>query len=685
MNTEADLQTALEHHRTGRLDEAIDRYRKILAQDPNHPDALHLMGMLVCQRGDFQTAINLINRAIAFRPNVADFHNDLGLAYLGKQQLSAAIAAFRTAIRVKPDCCEAFNNLGVTLQQQGQMSLAAEAYAAAVRIKPDYADARRNLGNALKSLGRVEAAVAEYRAGLAGRPNDVQTWNDLGSALRELGRFDEAEAAYRKAVATDPNYAQAHNNLGNVLKDKGLLEESIRCYRRALELRPESAAIHNNLGNVLAERGDLDQAIESYRRAVELEPGNAIVHGSLLLTLHYHPDYHARRMLEEHRAFDRRHGQPLKSSIQPHRNGRDAQRRLRIGYVSPNLCDHAAGRFLLPLLQAHDRGQFEVFCYADVLVPDTITARLRAASDQWRNIVSLNDQQTADLIRNDAIDILVDLAAHSAGNRLVTFARKPAPVQVAYLAYCSTTGLEAIDYRLTDPYLDPPGVNDEFYSEKSVRLRTYWCYQSDTNTVALPQRHAGPITFGSLNNFAKVTAATLELWRRLLNETPNSRLILHSKTGTHRSRVEKFFADGGVDPGRIEFVGRQSRDAYFAVYNRIDIGLDAFPYSGGTTTCDAMWMGVPVVTLVGQRPTSRGGWSILSQIGLTKLAANSPDQYVQIARDLANDPPRLAELRRTLRQKMQNSPLMDTAAFAADVEKAYREMWRNWCGNEPSG
>jgi predicted O-linked N-acetylglucosamine transferase (SPINDLY family) len=393
--------------------------------------------------------------------------------------------------------------------------------------------------------------------------------------------------------------------------------------------------------------------------------------------------YDARTLCEEHRRWDRNHAAPLARFIGPHLNDRSPDRRLRVGYVSPDFRHHPVGRFLLPLLESHDRRSFEIFGYASVDVPDTMTDRCRAHTDVWRNMLGSSDEQVARTIRQDRIDILVDLSVHMAKNRLLVFARKPAPVQVTYLAYCGTTGLSTIDYRLTDPYLDPPGQDEQIYTEQSVRLpETYWCYQPAIETPpvnALPALDVGHVSFGSLNNFCKVTPATLAAWGRLLQAVPQSRLLLHARSGSHRDRVRKFLAEQGVSPERLEFIDFQPMAEYFAAYQQIDVALDPFPYGGGTTTCDALWTGVPVVSLAGETAVGRGGLSILSNIGLPGLAARDPDEYVRIAAELALDLPRLTELRATLRQRMQSSPLMDAARFARGVEAAYREMWRRWC------
>ena len=385
---------------------------------------------------------------------------------------------------------------------------------------------------------------------------------------------------------------------------------------------------------------------------------------------------------EEHRRWNRQHAEPLKKFIQPHTNDRNPDRRLRIGYVSPDLREHVVGQNLLPLLAKHDHQRVEVFAYAKVPAPDAMTERLRSHTDAWRSLVGLSDAQAADLIRQDRIDILVDLALHTANNCLLVFARKPAPVQVTYLAYAGSSGLTTMDYRLSDPYLDPPGGDESVYSEQTLRLpETYWCYQPvvDLPPQPPPALEKGFITFGCLNNFCKVNEPLLSLWAEILRGVPHSRLLLHAYEGSPRQHVLEHLQREGIDPHRVSFAGKLPVAVYFQQYHSIDIALDTFPYGGGTTTCDTLWMGVPVVSLAGKTAVGRAGLSILSNVGLPELVANTPEEYVHLAIRLANDLPRLKDLRSTLRQRMQASPLMDAPRFARNVEAAYRQMWRNWC------
>ena len=554
----------------------------------------------------------------------------------------------------------------------------------ALASTPDSPEILVLLGNLLMVRGELAEAADCYRRALVLQPDRAEVHSNLGSALRSQGDLSAALACYRRALAMRPDAAEIHNNMGNALQQMGDLDAAIGCYQMAISLRPDFAEARNNLGKVYDDQGQLEQAIECYREAVRHQPQSARIHSNLLYALHFHPGSTPKSLYEEHRRWNELHANPLAGIWRPHANERSPERALRIGYLSPDFREHPVGRFLLPLLASHDPARYPIFCYASQVHDDAFTQRLRVHAEGWRNVFGLDDDQLAEQIRADGIDILVDLTMHMAGNRLLVFARKPAPVQVAYLAYCSTTGLDAMDYRLTSRDLDPPDFNDAWYRERSVRLpETYWCYEPGLATPAvgdLPALRRGAITFGCLNNFCKVTETTLETWSRLMGIVDGSRLLLHCPVGSARERVRRYFVMGGITSERLVFVDFAPLAQYFERYREIDIALDPFPYGGGTTTCDALWMGVPVVSLAGSTEVSRSGIELLSKVGLAELAVATTEQYVQTAADLALNLARLKELRMSLRQRMAKSPLMDGPGFARDVEAAYREMWRRWCG-----
>jgi predicted O-linked N-acetylglucosamine transferase (SPINDLY family) len=569
--------------------------------------------------------------------------------------------------------------LALEHHRAGRLSEAERGYRALLEREPDHADSLNLLGVIALQTGNLEAAFALVHRAVALRPDAPTCRNNLGQVLTRLGRDEEAARSYEAAIELDPGYAEAHNNLGLVRARLDRLADAEALYRKAIELDPEYAEPHTNLGNVLKDRGELDAALACYRHAIALRPDSSVLHSNLLLTLHYHPDYSPADLEREHRAWADRHVKPLAAARRPHMNTKDPNRRLRIGYVSADFREHPVARFMLPLLREHDQRQVEVFAYSDVPMADAVTQALQQHVDQWRDVTGLGDEQLAASIRTDGIDILVDLAAHSGRNRLLTFARKPAPLQLTYLAYCSTTGVDAIDYRVTDGFLDPRG-EPEHYTEASIRLpHCYWCYSAPPVGRPSSERHAGPPTFGCLNNFAKVTDTTLQLWTRLLRRVPEARLLLYARADSHRGRLRRALREAGVDESRLAFVGYQSLPDYLETYAEIDVALDPYPYGGGTTTCDALWMGVPVVTLVGRTAVSRAGSTLLSNIGLERLVARSEQQYLDLAAALLRDQRGLMELRGGLRQRIESSPVMDAPRFARDFEAALRTAWRVWC------
>ncbi len=516
-------------------------------------------------------AIDLIGRAIAVNPYVAEYHNTLGDACRRSGQRGGAIASFCRAIELNPELSAAYSNLGHTLKSMGRSHEAIAAYYRVVTLEPSNFDVQRNLGVALTGAGRLDEAITALRRAVQLVPGSALAHINLGFALSAAGRLEEATLANRRAIALEPDNSVAHNNLGGVLNDLGEYEEAIAAYRRSIELRPDAAVVHTNLGNALWNWGWLDEAISSAARAIALDSGHVEAHvgignafvaegrldealasfrksvemrpdlleaaSSLLFALHYHPDYGAQALLAEHRRWARQHAEPLAAQIRPHGNDRTPDRRLRIGFLSPDLRGHPVGRSLLPLFAHLDPRQSEIVCYSDVRGPDDVTERLKALTHEWHKSVGLRDPELADRIRGDAIDILVDTTLHTARNRLLVFARKPAPVQVTMLGPPATSGLTTMDYRLTDPYLDPPGSCDIDYTERSVRLpHCFWIFQPPDESPpveSLPAGKNGFITFGCLNQFAKVTRPTLELWVKILQAFPDSRLVIQSEQGGH--------------------------------------------------------------------------------------------------------------------------------------------------------
>ncbi|MEA2734205.1 MAG: protein O-GlcNAc transferase [Humisphaera sp.] len=627
----------------------------MLAAHPDHPTALHLLGLLAHQVGRHDDACRLIERAIAVHPTAADFHFHLAEARFAAGAIDAAEASYRRAIELQPDHAAAHNSLGHLLFTRQRFDEAMDCFSRAIAIVPGFAQAHCN----------------------------------LGTALMVKGRYADAVAPLRRAVELDEKHAIAHVNLSMALQSMHRVDEAADVLERAVPLMPAPAL--NALGLLRMEQGRLVDAIDCFRRSLALDSGNADAHSNLLLVLNHAEDISRDEFFREHLRWAEKFETPLIALRRPHANDRSPDRRLRIGYVSPDFRQHPVGFFIEPAIAGHHREQFEIFCYSEIgeNADDDLTRRLQRSADGWRVIAGLDDDRVAQMIRDDAIDILVDLAGHTARNRLRVFARKPAPVQVTYLGYSATTGLRAMDYLIGDAFLTPPGVHDAHATERIVQLpRAYVCYTPGADLPAvgpLPAESRGYITFGSVNRLSKVTPRAFEAWAEIVQRTPNSKLLLHADAGRHLDAVRKRWQQLGLALDRLEIVHRIALDQYFSLFNRIDIALDPFPHNGGKTTRDALIMGVPVVTFCGDLPITRAGLSCLAPLDLTELVAYSTEQYVTIATELAADLPRLAELRRTLRPRMLASSLTDAPAYVADLEDAYRTMWQKWCAGGYDG
>ncbi len=698
------------------FDAAVAAYRQAIALKPNYPEAYSNLGIALKGKGQLDEALAACRQAVALNPQLPEAHNNLGIVLIDQGQRDAAIAACRQAIALKPNFSQAYCNLGIALCDQGQYPEALEALHHAIALNSNFPEAHGTLGKALKNSGQFDAAIAAFHQAIALQPNYPEAYGNLGDALHAQGQFDDAIAAFRQAIAQKPNVSESHYNLGVALQEKDLLNAAIQSYRQAIALDPKNSKAHCNLGNalkdkgqlddalalyhqsialdptypnaycslgnILKDQGQLDQAIAAYRQAIALDPDYMDAHSNLLLTLNYHPATTQENLYREALRWAQQHAAPFKKFILPHTNDRNPERRLRIGYVSPDLRDHVAARFLLPLLAQHNHQQFEIFAYANVKKPDAVTDRLRQHTDTWRDIVNLKDDAAAALIREDRIDILMDLSGHTALHRLPLFARKPAPIQATWLGYPGTTGLDTIDYRFTDIFIDPPGINDAWCTERLIRLpQTVSCYLPplpDPGLTPPPVQAAGHITFGCFNNFCKVSRPTLTTWARILHALPNAQLLLFAHEGSHRQHVQQHLAQAGLDPQRLRFVGFGGLK-YLDFYQQIDIVLDPFPYTGSSSTFDALFMGVPVITLAGATIVSRMSTALLSNVNRTQWIATSEDQYLSLALTLAQNIPHLTQLRSTLRTELQQSPLMDAPAFASAMESAYRQMWHQWC------
>ena len=668
----------------GRLDEAIACYRKALMSKPDYAEAYNNLGNTLNDQGKLGDAIVFYHKALTIKPDYADAYYNLGHALNSQGKLDEAIVCYQKVLSINPYSAEAHNNMGAILNDQGKLDEAIDCYQKALSINPYYAEAHNNMGATLNGQGKLDEAIDCYQKALSINPYYAEAYHNLGIIRNGQGRQDEAIVCYQKVLSINPYHAEVHNNMGATLNGQGKLDEAIDCYQKALAINPDFANAYNNLGNALKDQCKLDEAIDCYQKALAIKPDYAEVFSSKLLVAHYTSKYSSSELFAEHLNFAEQVEAPLRHSWRPYPNIRDPERRLKVGYVSPDFCAHSVAYFIEPILANHDKSQVEVFCYYSNNQHDSFTDRVISEVDHWIPCKTMADDQLADRIRSDGIDILVDLSGHTANNRLPVFARKPAPVQVTYLGYINTTGLSAMDYRLTHIDADPP-ANNAYYSETLFRLsgNLWWCYrpQAGMPEVAPPPVLAnGFVTFGSTNNFAKLSPETIALWADLLRVLPDSRLIIAGvPQGVAQKSIYERFVSHGIDVHRLTVHGKLPLIQFWELHHQIDIALDPFPYNGGTTTCDALWLGVPLVALTGQTFVSRMGYALLKNIGLSEFAAESEQEYVNIAVGLASDTERLEALRAGMRERLFNSPLCDEAGFTGNLERAYREMWGKWC------
>jgi len=702
----------------GRWDEALARYGEAAALAPRFMPALFNHAVLLQELGRRDEALAELLAIRELWPNLPEGHNQLGSLFLAQTRYAEAEACLGEALRLRADYAEALNNRGVALLGLGRSQEAIAQFVQALNRHPGFAAARSNVMKALGALGPMTDAIACCEQALVLTPDDPDALYDLANALSKRRRWREAERFYGRSLVLKLGNPDAHNNLGNVLQEQGrwdaaltryeqalvlkpddptahynrgfvaqtmgLLGRAVRCYQRALMLRPDYPEARNNLGDALEKQGRVDDAIACYRGALDSKPDFALAHSNLLMALHYAPRSSNADLYSEARQFARRvEGATARRDFS---NTPDPHRRLRLGYVSANFMSHPVGYFLAPVLEAHDPTRVELFCYSNSPLNDAMTARLRTAADHWRMIAGLSDADAAAVIGADAIDILIDLSGHTAGNRLPLFALKPAPVQVTWLGYFGTTGLSAIDYILADGTVVPPG-EEAVFAENVWRLPgCYLCYAPhgvDCPVGPFPATANGFVTFGCFNNRAKISAETVAAWAEILKRVAGSRLFLKDRGFADeacRAILLAQFAAQGIGAGRLLLEGRSPLVDALTAYNRVDIALDPFPFGGCTTTAETLWMGVPLVTQRGTRWVGRMSESILAAMSLSDWVAHDSARYVELACRMAIDLPRSAGVRSDLRRRLEASAFCEAGRFTRSLDEAFRDMWGEWCG-----
>lgn len=716
--TEQSSNRAVDRDTLRELDRAVKTYRESIQRDPQSAEVYYALGIEQIETGDFTGAIASFEHALVIRRDWLDAAEKLGEAslhandsnravhileqltaccpervsarrllaesYVKQGRLEKAALQFQEAIRHSDSDAHLHYQLGRTRLLQGRLSEASESLAVALALDPDHKAAWNERGAALLNLGETEAARSHFGEALKRNPHDPDALCNLALIHLLASEFDQAGKLCRRALQTTPDHAATHNLLGNVLRLQGKLQEAVSSFQQALHLNAAYTEAHNNLALSFQTQGRMEQAVAHYRRAVESRSNCVSAHSNLLLSLHYLPDNDLDKHFSEHLNWAEAHANSLPRMELA--NSPDPDRKLRVGYLSADFREHPVGTFIEPIITGHDPTQVEVACYSNVAAPDDLTRRLEASVDHWRTTNWRNDDEVARQIVSDGIDILVDLAGHTAGNRLQILARKPAPIQITYLGYGGTTGLETVDYRLTDSVADPVG-EPRRHTEELQRLQSgLLCFVPPTDAPPVapsPVEKNGYVTFGSFNNPSKLNAHCIELWSRLLREISGSRMILKYPAfgdADTRDRCLNLFVEQGIAAERIEFRGgKLPLTDHYAAFGDVDIMLDSFPYSGSTTTCESLWMGIPVVTLRGKSFVGRISASILTTIGRAELIADSLDDYHQRVQALVASNSQLASIRSSLRGQMMSSSLCDPQGYTREIETVYRQVWRKWC------
>ena len=634
-------------NKLGKLDAAVASLQKAVANDQTNPQLHYNLGVVLTESNRPDQALASLQQAIAIKADFVEAHNNMGTILKAQNRLSAAIACYKKALVLQPDFPFALNDLGTIHSENNQLKEAINCYQKAIASKPDFLEALSNLGVAYKQVGELERAVATFEQALLLNANSAATLNNLGDALYEQNRLSEAAAYLKKALVINPNLAEAHYNLGNVYKDQGELYQAVASYQQAIACRPNYLNAFNNK----------------------------------LMTYNYIADFPQAR----YHAEICQYGEIIKSNSQrlSHPNTTANSRLpLRVGFVSADFRGHSVSYFLLAFFAAHDRKKFAFYCYSNATTLDKTSKQLKKLVARWRNIANKDDSVAKEMIRNDNIDILVDLSGLTKGHRLGLFANKPAPIQVTWLGYPNSTGLQAIDYRITDNIADPVGMTDQYYIEKLIRLpNSFLCYSPPDPAPAitpLPAHKNGYITFVSFNNLTKITTEVVKVWARILHMVPGSRLMIKYKTLQAANVQQRFiaiFAKESIPADRLLTAAfTPTVQEHLAMYGQVDIALDTFPYNGTTTTCEALWMGVPVVVLAGDRHGGRVGASLLNSVQMPELITDNLEGYIAKAVALANNPDHLTTMRHQMRDRLKASTLCDADGFAKNMQQAFFNM-----------
>lgn len=716
------FQQAIALHQGGQLDEAREIYQSILRQQPEHADAWHCLGIIAIQSGDPSRAVECICKAIAANSKHFGYYLNYGSALTALGRLDAAVDSYDHAIALRADIADAHFNRAVALQGLGQLDAACAGYDQTLALQPTFSGAHRNRGIAMQELGRLDAAVASFDQAIALAPDDAHAHAGrglallhhkqleaavasferavalnpdyalahayCGTALKDLKRSQAAVASYDRAIALKPDYAEAYLNRGIALDDWGKVDEAEVSFRRAIAIDPQLSAAHHSLAFLKQTMGDTQAAIQSYRCALACKPDRDDSHTGLLYCLSSDADVTPAALFAEYQRFGAQFEGSLRADWQTHGNVKDPSRRLHIGFVSGDFFTHAAATFIEPVLQELGKSsQFTLHAYYNYTVQDAVTQRLQSCCTHWNGVADLSDEALAQRIRADGIDILIDLSGHTARHRLCMFAHKPAPIQVTWIGFPGTSGLQAMDYHFTDRHFLPSGAYDNQFTEKLVYLNTavsFLPYEGAPALNALPALRNGYLTFGSFNRRNKITSRVVALWAQVLRALPDSRMVLGAMETGQEVGLQQCFAAESIAPERLRFVSKSDMLAYLGLHHAVDICLDTFPYTGLNTTLHALWMGVPTLSLCGNTPIARQGNLVLGHLGLSTFLGQNSQEFVACAVHWASQLDALAQLRASLRGRLTATALGQPAILVADLERALRTMWERWCNQQPA-
>ncbi len=619
-------------------------------------------------------------------PKSAEVLNILGAVLISKKLFDEALDSFILAIEINPNFLEAHNNLGNTFLELRRLEEAIKSYDKALLINPAFVEAQNNRGNALLKFGKLEEAIQNYKKAISINPSFFQAYNNLGNALLKFEKIEEAIENYKKAILINPNFVEAYNNYGSALMKKNLYEQAIINFKKSIDINPNFSNTYYNYGKALNELGLLKEAISFYKKAIKINPFYFKAHSNLLLLYNYIDDFDLDFKFKEACNF----GTIVKKTINKIFTNHECAfvtKKLKIGFVSGDFRNHPVGHFLEGVLSKIDSSKLELIAYNTNFRSDELTKRIKKNFSHWIDLFNKSDEEAAKIIFEDKINILIDLSGHTAKNRLRIFAFKPAPIQVSWLGYFATTGLKEIDYLIGDPYVTPLKNNNYFiekiYEMPDIRM----CFTPPSDEIQiseLPALHNGYITFGSFNNILKINDNVIVQWSKIINSIENSKIFIKSKQLDKISIKEKMIAKFnffGIKSERLIIEGQDTRNKYLESYNKIDVALDSFPFTGGTTSIEALWMGVPVLTLVGESFVSRQGLEILMNIGLNDYICYNKKNYVSRALDISQNLNMLSSLRKSLRKKVLSSPLCNDKKFAKDFEKTLLNMWSSYKKN----